>query len=427
MSADLHALRRRLTGLVFRDVAEAYQRGVLLVMMALVYLFTAWPPDQIRAALRTATPEQAAKVLALAMLAHHLASAPLIDRMLAGRAIAWWWQLPVSRGFWRRLHARHLIHLHLGWIAVAIYAALPGLPRAPWHELAHATAWIAAGLAAATLRVQARDRPPRVRVAIATAAALVPVIALLVRAELAAALGLAALAWAWARLDRPLPERAPPRRVALPWGRPALALTRLHLTLLARAEAPRLAALLGLAVSLSILSGLALVEAGERARGLVFGAAILSCSLGAGVIARADHLLAHDRGLLDAWGVTPSVERLARALTALLGALPFVLLAAPRLPLVWTLELAAVLAWACVGALRLAALAQARLELGDPRVGRVALRVILAVLLVVLTDTPLVLLAWALLEAIALPDQLAHAEALRLRVSIDLPRAQEHA
>lgn len=420
-------LRARLAGLVYRDVAAIYQQSVLMLALLLAYLFTAWPPDQIRAALRTTSPERAATILALVMLVHHLASAPLVDRMLAAPQLSWWQQLPLSRGFWRSLRIHHLLGLHAAWLAATVYAMLPGLALQPLRELAFGLAWLGSSLAAAGARVQLRDRAWPLRSSVALAPSLVVVLTWLVDAWLGALLGGLALALVLVRLDRPLPERAAPRRMPWSragWGPATLALVRLHATLLVRGEPVRSASTLALALGLALVAGLAYAQVGEAGRGLARGAAIVACCSGASLLERVDRRLLHDHDLLDAWGLARRTELRARVLTTLLAALPFVLVAAPRVPLAWTLEHACVLAWACVGGLRAAALAH--LRIGQPQaLGRIMLRVLAAIVVVTLARSTLPLLAWLVVELIRLPALLVRAAAARRRVLGETPKERD--
>lgn len=419
MKSSLHPLRRRLSSLAYRDAALAYQRGVALVVMALVFMFIAWPPDAIRAAILGAEPTRAALILSVVMVVHHVASAGLVERMLASDRLTWWWQLPISRGFWRSLHWRHLIALHVLWLATMVYGLLPHALAQPWRTGAIAIAWTGTSLGAAAGRVLLRDRGVLVRVAIAAAAGASVLLTQLVAVELGAVIGLLALTWTHARLDRPMPELA--ARPRLPWfrGHAVIALTRLRITLLARRDRPGLVAVIVTQIILALAATLGFDHVGDAAHHLARGAAILGCTLGVGLLARAERLLARDRALMDSWGIDPRHELAARLLTATLGALPFLVTVGPGLPLAWTLEAMLVLAWACVGALRFPMPDQ-------PTVGRFFIRTSAAVILTVVIDSTLPLLAWILIELLGLPRAHARAEAIRRRVTADLPQRDDH-
>ncbi|MFV8755397.1 hypothetical protein ACNOYE_33010 [Nannocystaceae bacterium ST9] len=421
MTTDLSSLRRRLSSLVYRDTAQAYQRGVALVVMALVYMFTAWRPDQIRAAILAAEPASAAAILAAVMVVHHLASAGLVERMLASDRLTWWWQLPVPRTWWRALHWRHLIALHLGWLAATIYGLWPVAITDPWRAAALAIAWIGVSLAAAVARVILRDRGPLVRVAIVVIAAASVVITELVAAELGALIGVVALAWTHRSLDRPMPELA--LRPTWRWDRthPVLALARLRVLVVARRDRPALAGLLALELALAYLTIAAFGQIGEAAGNFARGAAVVASSLGGVLLVRSQRLLAGELALMDGWGIDPRHERRARLLAALSFALPYTLIAGARLPILWTLEALPALAWAGVGALR-ASLVQR----DTPALGRFFARTIAAVMLVVILGSTLPLLAWIAFDAIGLARDHARAEALRRRVHADLATRDDH-
>jgi hypothetical protein len=411
-------LRRLLSNLAYRDAAQVYWRGIALVVMALVFMFTAWPPGAIRAAILEAEATRAAAILSAAMLVHHLASAGLVERMLASERLRWWWQMPLPRGFWRRLHWRHLIALHGGWLAATVYGLLPNAAAEPWRTGALAIAWTGVSLGAAATRVMLRDRGVLVRIAIAAASVASVLLTQLVAVELGAAIGLLALAWTHVRLDRPMPEVRPTPR--LPWlGQHAvLALARLRIIMLARRDRPALVAVIAVLVVLALACGLAFDHVGDAARNFVRGSAILACSLGVALLARADRLLAGDRSLMDSWGIDPRHELAGRWTTAILGALPFFLLASLRVPPAWTLDVLLVLAWASIHALRPSG--------PEPALGRFAARTASAIVLVAVIDSTLPLLAWIAIDSLRLPRALTRAETLRLRVASDLQQRDDH-
>ena len=426
VSAELQLLRRSLSGLVYRDAAQAYQRGVALVVMALVYIFTAWPPGAIRAAILAADPTRAGLILSAAMVVHHLASAGLVERMLASDRLAWWWQLPVPRRWWRRLHWRHLITLHLGWLAAMVFGLLPGVQIDPWRSLAIAIAWTGVSLGAAVARVVLRERGRALRLGVAAAAGASVLLTEWVAVELGAAIGLLALVWSQGQLDRPMPELAARRTLRLGWGQASLALARLRLTLLVRRDRPRVAAVLAAELALALAAGLGFDHVGEAAHDLARGAAILACSLGAGLLARSCQLLGRDRALMDSWGIDPRDDRRAELLVASLACLPFSLVAGLALPIAWALELALVLVWASVGALRGRALAELRQGLEAPAIGRFFARTCGATILVIALDSTLPLLAWTAIDGLRMPGANARAEAMRRRVTADLPQRDDH-
>jgi hypothetical protein len=189
--------------------------------------------------------------------------------------------------------------------------------------------------------------------------------------------------------------------------------------LLARRDRPALVAVIAVQVVLALAAGLAFDHVQDAARHFARGAGIVGCSLGAGLLGRAERLLARDRSLMDSWGIAPLHEWVARALVAMLGALPVMAVTSSSLPLGWTLEATPVLAWAIVHALR-------PTHADRPVIARFFVRTIAAIVIVVGFDSTLPLLAWTLIELLGLPRAHAHAEALRRRVASDLPQRDEH-
>lgn len=418
-------LRRRLGVLVLRDAARAQGVGVGLTVLPLVYLFREWPPWAIRDALHGLPAVERAGVMAAAHAVVGLATAPLVRQLLASERLRWWWTLPLSAGWWRALHLRHLVLLDAPWLAAIAYGVLPLAARE--GVLAALTSGVAFGaltVAGQVALVSMADRSLAWRGGGLAAWALAVAIAVLVPGPLA--LGLAALplvAATW-RLGRPMPEaRAGARGSA--GGHPVLALARLGW--LATRRRGGVAVAWGVTVQLLMvmLAGLALAHVGATepatAHALLRGLAVVGATVGTALVLRAVRVVHEDRPLMDTWGIEPRHERRARLGLAAGGVLPALLAGTLLLPsihplgLAWPLELALATTWAAVGTTRLTYELEARRRLHEPRLPRHLVWMGLALVLVGAASTTLVLLPWAVLDAWRLPRVQQLADAARRR------------
>lgn len=428
-------LRRRLGVLVYRDAARAYGVGVVLVLAPLVYLFREWPPWVIRDTLHELAASERAWVMAIAHAVYGIATAPLVRQLLASERLRWWWALPLSAGWWRALHVRHLVLLDAPWLAAIAYgmttmAVRDGIIAAITSGVAFGALTIAGQVAL----VSVADRSPPWWGGAVAAWATTVAIAVLVPGPLALALAGLLLLAATRRLGRPLPEaRARARGSA--GGPPVVALARVGWLAVRRRDGVALG--WGLAVQLLTvtLAGLAIVHVGatepETTHALLRGLALVAAAVGTALVLRAVRLVDGDRPLMDTWGIEPRHERHARLLLAGCGVLPALLVGSLLLPWLgpvgraWPLDLAITTAWAGVGMVRVTyELEAGRNRLYDPRLPRQLLWLGLALVLVGFAGTLVVLLPWVALEAWRLPATQRRADRARRR--FETARREDH-
>lgn len=427
-------LGRRLTGLVFRDASRAYGVGVALAVFPLVYLIREWPPWLIRSTLHELPTSQRAGLLAAAHAVYGLATLPVVRRLLASERLRWWWGLPLSASWWRRVHLRHLVLLDAPWLLAIGYGVAPLAGReGALGAVAAAVSFMALTLAFQIATVGSIDRSPLVTMAWIGGWALAVAAAVWLPSLASAALGLGALLVAARRLGRPMPEPSARRRSAA-GGPPVLALARLGALAVRRREPVALAWGLTIELAAVALAALALLRSeaieDDSLLALLRGLAVICAVVGTMVSHRAVRLLDGDRPLLDSWGIDPRHERWARLLLAGAGVLPAALVGTPLLALLdplgrtWLLELLVCTAWASVGVVATGFLLEARRNLGQPRLPRTVLRLGAGRILVGIAGSSAALLPWALLDAVRLPSAQRRAERARMR--FETARRDDH-
>ena len=173
------------------------------------------------------------------------------------------------------------------------------------------------------------------------------------------------------------------------------------------------------------LLALAIDHAPDRARALQRGMAVIVAASTWIVLVRGMRALAPDRGQLRSWPIGAQVERRTRlAVVALVGA-PALFVGAPVLAragevgLWWAFDLGLALTWAALVACAASFVDEARATLFEPHTGRSAASLTAAIVLVTLTDTMLLLLAWALIEALRIPSLQARTRAKLARIERD--------
>lgn len=429
-------LGRRLTALVYRDAARAYGVGLALAVLPFVYLFREWPPWTIRDALHGLPVAERAGWMAAAHAVYGLATLPVTRLLLASERLRWWWALPLPAGWWTRTHLRHLMLLDAPWLIAIGYGVAPLAGR---EGLAHAVA-AGVGPMATTLALQiamisTADRSVVVTLGWIGGWAMLVAAAVWLPALVGGALGLGMLGLASRRLRRPMPERSARRRGSA-GGPPVLALARLGWLAVRRREP--VAVVWGLVVQLATvgLAALAVVRADaiepESVAALLRGLALVSAVVGTSVSLRAIRLLDGDRSWLDSWGIDPHHERFARLLLAAAGVLPAALVGAPLLagldPLgrAWLLELLLATAWASLGIVAAGFALEAKRDLRRPLLARALLRMGAGLTLVGFAGTGLILVPWAVLDAMRLPSAQHRADRARLRFETTRRDDHEH-
>lgn len=431
---SLGPLRRQLSRLVVRDAVNAYWGGAVLVLLPLVYLWREWPPWAIRDALVGLPVMDRAEVMAAAHVAYGLVTAPVVQRLLASERLRWWWALPLSAGWWRGLHVRHLVLLDAPWLLAIAYGVAPRFARGERIEaLACAVIFMALTLAGQVALVASTDR--RVVVSMAWLSAYAAAVALAVALPLAVGSGVAVLGLglAVARLGRPMPEvRA--RLRGLSGGHPVVALARLGW--LAASRRDRMVVGWGIMLQLGAVAlvdlGIEHVGASEVAavETLRRGLAVVCAVVGTAVALRAVRIIDGDRAWLDSVGLEPRHERRARLLLAATGVAPaavagLVVLAwrsaaAPA----WLMDLGLATAWAALGVVTMSYAAEAGRRLHEPRAQRLLLRLGLGMLLAVGVQTTWALVPWAVLDAARLRGLQRRADRARLR--FETSRKDDH-
>lgn len=316
-------LWRRLFGLVYRDAARLHGVGAAVVILPFVYLWREWPPWLVRATVLAMPAPQQAIVALGAIVVHARVGAAPVRTLLSSQRLALFRTLPVSRGFWRRTHALHLLLLDAPWFAVLAYAVAtrPAVPAV--------LAWISAAGLTVALQVGAlalADRPRLSLGAASGAIALVALTWLVPSASAAAVLGLGLLGAAYVRLGEPLPEPS----VAvhrLPGSRgPARAWARLLLLVWLRRAPLLAAATLGVQVLGVAAIVLARMHVGDRDPvGIALLSrfvAVLGAWAGASALLQAVRGLDRDRAWLDALPLSLRDEHRARIGIALVAAAP---------------------------------------------------------------------------------------------------------
>lgn len=434
MLGSVGPLRRQLSRLVVRDAVSAYWGGAVLVLLPLVYLWREWPPWAIRDTLVRLSVIDRAWVMAVAHVVYVVVTAPVVRRLLASERLRWWWALPLSAGWWRVLHVRHLVLLDAPWLVAIAYGVAPRFDRgAPVEALACAGTFMALTLAGQVALVASTDR--RATVSVAWLAAHAALVALAVVVPLAAGVGVAGLAlWlAVERLGRPMPEaRARLRGVA--GGHPVVALARLGWLAVSRRE--RMVVGWGIALQLAAVAlvdlGIEHVGAREVAAvaALRRGLAVVCAVVGTAVVLRAVRIVDGDRPWLDSVGIEPRHERGARLLLAAMGVFPaaaagLVVLAwhgaaAPE----WLMDLGIATGWAALGVVTMGFGLEAGRRLHEPRMPRLLLRMGLGMLLAVGFETVWALVPWAALDAARLRGLQRRAD--RARVRLETSRRDDH-
>lgn len=429
------ALRHRLTALVYRDAARSYGLGLALVVMPLVYLFREWPPWAIRDALHGLPAAERAGWMAAAHAIYGLATLPVVRLLLGSERLRWWWALPLPAGWWRRVHLQHLALLDAPWLLAIAYGVAPLSRGGLGEAIAAGVGFMAITLAGQIALVSTTDRGAAVTVAWIAAWASLVAAAVSLPSVAGAGLGLGALAVALRRLGRPMPERSARRRGAA-GGPPVVALARLGALAVRRREPVALG--WGLAVELVAvgLAALALSKSSaiepDSLAALLRGLTLVCAMVGSAVSLRATRLLDGDRPWLDSWGIDPRHERSARLLLAAVGVLPAALVGTPLLagldPLgrAWLPELLVATAWASLGVVTTSFALEARRALHRPRLLRALLRMGAALILVGIAGTGLILLPWALLDAMRLPSAQRRADRARQRFETSQRDDHEH-
>lgn len=428
------ALRRRLTALVYRDAARAYGVGLMLAMLPAVYLYREWPPWAIRDALRGLDVETRAATLAIATMVYGLVTRSPVRMLLASERLRWWWTLPLSGAWWRALHLRHLLLLDGPWLLAIGYGVMPQGSGDSWATaIASGLSLMALTLAGQVALAAVLDRGAWMTIAGVGAWGLVVAAFVWLPPVAAVVVGASALVIAVRRLGRPMPEALARRRGAA-GGHPVVALARLGALAVRRRESVALAWGTGVQLIAVGLVALATARVGavetSAALALQRGIAIVCATVGTVVCLRAVRLLDEDRPLLDSWGIAPRHERRARLLLAAAGVLPAAIVGTPLLFALgptgrgWLLQLGIATAWAAVGTVTASFAAEARRELRRPVLPRTLLRMGTALVLVGVAGSLLVLLPWALLDALRLPSAQGGADRARLR--FETPLQDDH-
>jgi hypothetical protein len=416
-------LRRRLFVLVYRDAARVHGMGVAAVLLPFVYLWREWPPWLVRSSIMAMPAATQAAFVLLAILAYVRLTRSPVRTLLASQRLSIWRTLPLTRGFWRRTHALHLVLLDVPWLGVIAYAVAP---RATTPAV---LAWISAAGLTIALQVSTVAFADRPRVRLGLAAALVAVtcaVWLSRSAELAATLGASLFVLAYLRLADPFPEpRARSLRVR-PWlGGPGRAWTRLLLVAWLRRHPLALAGTV-----VGQLMGVAGVVLAERRVGTIDPqgvlllsrfVAVLGAWLGASALLQAVRALDRDRGWLDALPLPRRAEQAARIGVALVGAAPTWL----GLVLVSPAPLEAIVAalWAATAMASLVAGRERARALHDRLVERIVGSVAAALALALAVGHTAVLLPWAAWSMLRADRRLHDAASVRAR--FETPRTDD--
>ncbi len=424
-SVSYGQLRRRLTGLVYRDAARAYSAGLALAVFPLAYLFIEWPPWVIRDTLVALPPSQRAAILAGVHVAHGVATIGLVRRLLASERLRWWWALPLPASWWRRLHLGHLVMLDAPLLLAIGYGVAPRVHATGLGStVADGFGFVAAVLVGQIAVASLAARPVVVRLGALALWGAAVFGAVMVPGVVASVVGAGALAVAVARLGRPLPERRA-RAWGTAGGHPMLALVRLGWLAVRRHDAVAIGWGTAVQVLAAGLVALAIGHVGatepEVVRSLQRGLAVICGMVGASLCTRAMRAIDGDRPTLDSWGIDPVHERWSRLSLAAMGATPallgalVVLASAQGLAGAWLFDLVVATAWAAIGTVGSDFTLQARRTPLAPRFPRRVLRMFGAMVVVVGAGTVLVLVPWAMLEALRLAGQQRRAERARLR------------
>lgn len=427
-------LRRQLSRLVVRDAVNAYWGGAVLVLLPLVYLWREWPPWAIRDALVQLPVTERAVVMAALHVVYARVTAPVVRRLLASERLRWWWTLPLSAGWWRALHVRHLVLLDAPWLLAIAYGVAPRFARGePLEALACGGIFMALTLAGQVALVASGDRRGVVAVTWLGAYAGAVALAVAVPLVLGGAVAAVSLGLAVQRLGRPLPEvRA--RLRGLAGGHPVVALARLGW--LAASRRDRMVVGWGIGLQLAAVALVALGHAHvgavevEAMDALRRGLAVVCAVVGTAVVLRAVRIVDGDRVWLDSVGIEPRHERRAWLLLAATGVLPaaaaglVVLAWRDAAAHAWLMDLGLATGWAALGIVTLGFGLEAGRRLHEPRMPRLLVRMGLAVLLVVGFETVGALLPWAVLDAVRLRGLQRRAERARLR--FETARRDDH-
>lgn len=424
MSEGHQLLRKRLTALVYRDVAIAHGLGLLIALLPMIYFVQVWPPSAIRAAIRALETWPRIGLLVVLHFAYLLATHGLVHRLLGSARLAWWRQLPLTNGWWRALHCRHLLLLDAPWLLAAAYGLWPLIGE---DRVAAAFAWLF-GYAGLTFTAQVAlvaGRPWRLALGLGSAVAFLPV--LWGGPWVAVLVGAPALAWAVRRLGEPMPEPQHFGHGRWHRGGATIALIRLAARAVMRRNAIALVWGLSLQLSIVVIVAFALARAGARAEALARGLAVVAAAIGAAVLPRAMVLLDDDRAWIESWGVAPSIELRAQLGLAALGGAPALILGTSLTHAhgwQWLLDGGVAIGWAAILATASNAAAEIRRELRKPKIARTLVRITLGVALVSLSGSVLVLIPWALVELVRLPK--LHGRAQRTRQRFDVLDIDDH-
>lgn len=283
----------------------------------------------LRDAVAELSPDLRALVIGAAVALYVIAMVPVVALLLTSARLDAFRTLPLSRAFWRRLHARHLLTanaLGVGAVALGVTALASVGLRVAW-----ATALVALLLA---VQVAWRAEPRRVRriALLVGAGAAVSVAVRLGSPWPLGALAIPAAAWAHRRLAGPMPE--PPRtRVAWPTPRrPAVAFAILLARIVRRRSGGALTTVLLGQASVVMLAGLAVRHAPHdpATTSLLRGLAVVGAVVGAALMVPAWRGLARDRWLLDATPLRLREATLGWIVLGVLAAAPSALLAVER-------------------------------------------------------------------------------------------------
>lgn len=415
-------LRARLGTLVLRDALATYGVGLGLALMTLVYMWIAWPPPKIRQTLMDAAPAVRMRWFAGAHALYLISTHGITRQLLASARLEWWRQLPLPGSWWRGLHLRHLLLLHGPWFVMIAYAVAPAVRLRPLPALVAALGYAvlvpAAAIAMVALSDRSRLAAPAVGLLAAALSAAGVWSSLVLTLVSAPLLGLGV----W-RLGRPLPQvRASRVRLPLRLG-PSLTLARAHLLGAWRRAPMAIAWVFAVhAIAIGLLAMAIEQQSPERARELQRGLAVIVAASSWIALVRGLRALAPDRGQLRSWPISPRLERRARLAVVALVAAPALLAGAPLLARAgevgrwWALDLGLALTWAALVACAASFIDELRGTTFDPHTGRNSLKLGAALVLVTLTHTTLLLLPWALIEALRIPRLQARARAKLARI-----------